>query len=201
MHAPHLICPRLVIFDMDGTLTLPLLDFDRMRAEMELAPNHTILEQLETLGPDHRRRAERIMAEHEHQAAQDSELQPGAREVLELLSRRSINTAIATRNSRDSALTVLSKHCLSVDLVYTREDGAVKPSPEPVQRICGHFGLSPAQSWMVGDYLYDVQSGNAAGAVTVLLANHGAALEHGVAADHVIHSLIELSALLKCACP
>jgi len=30
--------PRAVIFDLDGTLTEPLLDFDAMRAEIGLAP-------------------------------------------------------------------------------------------------------------------------------------------------------------------
>ena len=40
--------PRAVIFDLDGTLTEPVLDFDAMRAEIGLTGG-TILEQLEQL--------------------------------------------------------------------------------------------------------------------------------------------------------
>ena len=39
--------PRAVIFDLDGTLTEPVLDFDAMRAEIGLPEGVPILEQLD----------------------------------------------------------------------------------------------------------------------------------------------------------
>ncbi len=159
--------PQIVIFDMDGTLTLPAIDFDRLRAEIGIESG-TILEALETMADDERARAHEIIEDHERIAARDSELQDGAHEVLEFLRAGGIRTAIATRNSRRSVRTVLDKHHIHVDHIHTREDGPVKPSPQPVLDICKYFHIAPESSWMVGDYVYDIQSGSAAGATTVL---------------------------------
>jgi len=117
---------------------------------------------------DERSRSHDIIEEHERVAARDSELQDGVHEVLDFLRAGGIRIAIATRNSRPSVQTVLDKHQIHVDHVHTREDGAVKPSPQPVLDICKYFQIASESSWMVGDYVYDIQSGSAAGATTVL---------------------------------
>ena len=54
----------MVIFDLDGTLTVPALDFDAIRAEIGLPPG-PILESLERLSQAERRRAEEILHRHE----------------------------------------------------------------------------------------------------------------------------------------
>jgi len=185
-----------VIFDMDGTLTLPAIDFDRLRAEIGIASG-TILEALETMTGDERARAHAIIEEHERVAARDSELQDGVHEVLDFLRAGSIRTAIATRNSRPSVRTVLDKHQLHVDHIHTREDGVVKPSPQPVLDICKYFQIAPESAWMIGDYVYDIQSGNAAGATTVLFDANGSMPEAAELADHVISNLRELIPLLS----
>ncbi|MCH8912106.1 MAG: HAD family hydrolase [Planctomycetes bacterium] len=188
--------PRIVIFDMDGTLTLPAIDFDRLRAEIGIESG-TILEALETMTDDERARAHEIIEVHERIAARDSELQHGVHEVLDFLRAGGIRTAIATRNSRPSVRTVLEKHHIHVDHIHTREDGPVKPSPQPVLDICKYFQIAPESSWMVGDYVYDIQSGNAAGATTVLFAADGSAPEAVQQTDYVIRNLRELIAILN----
>ncbi len=188
--------PQIVIFDMDGTLTRPAIDFDRIRAEIGIESG-TILEALETMTTNERARAYEIIEEHELVAARDSELQDGVHEVLEFLRAGGIRTAIATRNSRPSVRTVLDKHQIHVDHIHTREDGAVKPSPQPVLDICKYFQIVPEASWMVGDYAYDIQSGNAAGATTVFFEAHGSMPEAAEQADHVIRNLRELITLLN----
>ena len=190
--APH----QLVIFDMDGTLTLPAIDFGRLRAEIGIESG-TILEALETMTDHERARAHEIIEVHERIAARDSELQDSVHEVLEFLRADGIRTAIATRNSRPSVRTVLDKHQLHVDHIHTREDGPVKPSPQPVLDVCKYFHIAPESSWMVGDYVYDIQSGNAAGATTVLFAPDGSLLEAVEQADHVIRNLRELITILN----
>ncbi len=191
------ITPQAVIFDMDGTLTQPAIDFDRLRAEIGIESG-TILEALETMTDDERARAHDIIEEHERVTARDSELQDGVHEVLEFLRAGSIRIAIATRNSRPSVQTVLDKHQLQVDHIHTREDGPVKPSPQPVLDICEYFQIAPESSWMVGDYVYDIQSGNAAGATTVLFAADRTAGRGGAEhADHVIRNLRELITILN----
>lgn len=187
--------PRLVIFDMDGTLTKPAIDFDGIRAEIGIESG-TILEALESMPRDQRLRAWDIIERHERIAARDSELQEGVHEVLDFLRDGGIHTAIATRNSRQSVHTVLQKHSLEVDRTHTREDGPVKPSAQPVLDICQSFGLAPEAAWMVGDYIYDIQSGNHAGATTVLLVEDHQPPEFSEQADHVIRGLRELITIL-----
>ena len=55
-------CRRIrgVIFDMDGTITVPALDFPRMKAAMGLPQDKAILEALEDLSPAARAEAEEI---------------------------------------------------------------------------------------------------------------------------------------------
>ena len=71
--------PRVgvAIFDMDGTLTKPQLDFDRIRQEIGL-DGVPILEAMEAMSPEERARTEAILHRHEAEAAATSELQLGA---------------------------------------------------------------------------------------------------------------------------
>jgi HAD superfamily hydrolase (TIGR01549 family) len=190
--------PGAVIFDLDGTLTRPYFDFDAIRREIGLAtePRTPVLEALERMTPDERGRAERILHEHEERAARECRLWEDAPHVLDAIRRRRVPVALLTRNSRRSAETVVARHALAFDCVHTREDGPVKPSPEPVLSICRTLGAAPSSSWVVGDYLFDIQSGRAAGAVTVLMVGDGPEPAYADQADHVIRRLTELLDLL-----
>lgn len=160
--------PALVIFDMDGTLTRPMLDFDRIREEIGIAAG-PILEAVTSMPPDDRARAEAILLRHEAQAAAESELQPGAGDVVRSIRRAGVPVALMTRNSRESVRAFQERHGLEFDLVRTREDGVVKPSPEPVQFICRRFEAEPQRTWVIGDFHYDLLCANRAGAISVLL--------------------------------
>lgn len=189
---------RAVIFDMDGTITEPYLDFGWIREQIGMPRDAgPILEAMERMTDDERRRAEAVLHRCEAEAAEASLLNDGVHEVVSGLKGRGILTAVLTRNSRVSAETVLNKHGLRFDLVRTREDGAIKPSPEPVLAICRTLGVSPAEAWVVGDYLFDVQSGRAAGARTVLFWPGPELPEWHDQADHVIAGLTELIPLIE----
>ncbi len=189
---------RAVIFDLDGTLTLPVLDFDTIRREIGLPtqPRTPILEALEHMTPAARAAAEVVLHRHEELAAKSSELQDGAPEVIAAIRRHGIPVALLTRNSRLSVETVLARHGLEVDCIYTREDGPVKPAPDSVLAICARFGVLPQDAWVVGDYLFDLQAGNAAGATTVLMIGDAPMPEYAAQANHVIRRLDELLGLL-----
>lgn len=48
---------KTVIFDLDGTITVPFFDFDAIREEMGLSKDTgPILEAMEKMSPDQRRR-------------------------------------------------------------------------------------------------------------------------------------------------
>ena len=91
---------------------------------------------------------------------------------------------------------VLDKFKLPVDAVRTREDGAIKPSAEPVLSICGQLEADTQFSWMVGDHRMDILSGRAAGTHTVLMISDQPVPEYADQSDHVIRQLSELLSII-----
>ena len=191
---PAPILPRALLFDMDGTLTEPLLDFPRIKAEMGIG-SRPILEALAEMDAEARRRAEAVLLRHEQRAAADSSLNPGCRELLEWVLGRGVRVALITRNSGSSVRTVLERHGLSFDVLVTREDAAPKPDPRPLLLACCRLQVEPADAWMVGDGQYDVEAGIAAGIATVWVS-HGRPRPFEVAPWRVVRDLCELAEVL-----
>lgn len=190
---------RVIIFDMDGTLTVPFLDFDLMRAEIGITEG-SLLEAVETMPPDARARAEEILHRHEAEAASKSELQPGAASVVADIRALGFPVALMTRNTRVSVRAFQDRHGIAFDLVRTREDGVCKPSPQPVYEICATLGGKPGDAWVIGDFHYDVLCGNSSGATTVLMwSEEGPLPAWAGEANHIIRQLDELRPLLGMA--
>jgi HAD superfamily hydrolase (TIGR01509 family) len=188
-----------VIFDMDGTLTRPYFDFDRIRQEIGLTsePRMPILEAVAAMSAAEAARARAILERYEHEAATASELHDGALEVIAAIRSRGWPVGLLTRNSRVSTDRVIARHALRLDCVHTREDGPVKPSPDAILAMCRRWNVPASQTWMVGDYLFDIQAGRAAGARTVLMIGQAPLPEYAAQADHVIRALPELLALIE----
>lgn len=183
---------KAVIFDMDGTLTRPALDFDEIRRDLGLGRG-PILESLAGLSVDRRTRAEAALRRHEDRAAAESELQPGAARVVASVRAAGMSAALMTRNSARSVRIFQARHGIEFDLLRTRDDGPTKPSPEPILDICRSLGVAPGETWSVGDFHYDILCGAAAGGTTVLLLDpDGERPDWADEADHVIHALREL---------
>lgn len=185
-----------VIFDLDGTITQPYLDFDRIRAEVGLPAGRPILEALDTLSDSDRAQAERVLDRHEQQAAEQSTLNEGARETIAELRDRGYPVAILTRNVRRWTRFILAKHDIDVDLIRCREDGAIKPSPVPIRDICRTLDADPRESWVVGDHRFDMICGREAGARTVLLLSAPDRSDFAELADHVVRTLPEIMPLV-----
>jgi HAD superfamily hydrolase (TIGR01509 family) len=160
--------PRAVIFDLDGTLTEPLLDFDAMRAEIGLPPG-PILEQLAHADASTRARADAILRRHEREAIARATLADGCRELLDRLATLRIPASILTRNVREVVETFAVTFGFSFAGVYTREDGPHKPSPHGVFALCERMGAAPADTLVVGDYKFDILAGKSAGCATALV--------------------------------
>ena len=161
--------PRAVIFDLDGTLTDPLLDFEAIRREIGIAPGRPILEALDGWGPTERARAEEILRRHELDAIAAATLADGCREILALLAALDIPTAILTRNVRDAVTAFTRRFDFRFQAIYTREDGPPKPSPHGALVLCRALGTAAADTLAVGDYKFDVIAGRDAGCRTALV--------------------------------
>ncbi len=166
----ELIVPAAVLFDMDGTLTQPMLDFPRIKAEMGIG-NEPILEALAAMDTGERQVAEAILERHEREAAALSALNPGCPELLRWLGARGIPTALITRNSLLSTRTVLDRHALQIAVLVMREHAPPKPHPRPLQLACELLGVPSSAAWMVGDGQYDIEAGSAAQIRTVWLSH------------------------------
>lgn len=187
-----------VIFDLDGTLTQPFLDFDKIRAEMGLARDAgPILEALEGLPEPERRRCLELLRLREAEAVDNSCLNPGARDALATLRAQGIPVAILTRNTQDNARRVLRRHDLTMDLVLGREEGPLKPDPRGVFTICRRLKSEPKKTLFVGDYLHDMLCAVAAGAIPVLLMSHSNAEAFRQHASFAIESLGEIMAIVR----
>ncbi len=189
---------KVVIFDLDGTITQPYFDFDAIREEMGLERDSgPVLEQMEKMTPKQRRHAEQILHFHEQQAVVQSELNPGTKQTLSRLREKGIHIGVLTRNKRSNAQAIAEKHSLKFDAIVGREQGPVKPDAFGVMQICRQFGVKPQQTIIIGDYLFDLLCAKSAGAIAVLLTNHNQSENFTEHADFVIENISQILQIIE----
>ncbi|MEN8127691.1 MAG: HAD family hydrolase [Planctomycetota bacterium] len=187
-----------VIFDLDGTLTEPILDFDKIRSEMGLQPESgDILAALDAMELTRRQQAHAVLQRHENHAAQNSRLNDGVSGLLAELRQRNLPLGLLTRNTRENTLRVARRHQLCFDAIVGRHDGPPKPDAHGVLELCRLFNVSPAETLVVGDFLHDLQAGRNAGAIAVLLKTHPKAEQFEASADYSISHIGELIYLIE----
>ena len=189
------VLPRTILFDMDGTLLVPDLDYPRIKAEMGIGPG-PILESLSQLDDARRREAEAVLHRIEETSAQNSRLNDGCLDLLTWLAANALSTALITRNSRLSAQTVFRRHQLSMNIIITREDGPFKPSPIPLELACRRLGVKHDEAWMVGDGQHDIEAARAAG-IRAVWISHGKPRTFDAQPWLTVADLPELTMILK----
>jgi HAD superfamily hydrolase (TIGR01509 family) len=189
---------KAVIFDLDGTITQPYFDFDIIREQMGLDRNSgPVLEQMEKMTLRQRQRAEEILHFHEQKAVKESKLNPGTKKTISKLRTKGIRIGILTRNRKENAFAIAKKHNLKFDGIVGREEGPVKPDAFGVLKLCQQFGVKPNETLLVGDYLFDLLSAKAAGAISVLLRNHHRADEFAEFADFAIENIQQILQIIE----
>lgn len=185
---------------MDGTLTVPVHDFDAMRRELGLPAGIGTLEGLAALPAEDRPARRRLLDEIGRRYVELARPQPEAAALLDALRSRGRLLGLVTRNGRGNTLATLERIGFAAHFepaaVFTRDDGEPKPSPEAVHRLLAGWGARPQEAVVVGDAVYDLQCGRAAGAATVLLDPAGE-FAHRAWADHCVRGLGELLALFS----
>ncbi|XP_002978825.2 haloacid dehalogenase-like hydrolase domain-containing protein At2g33255 [Selaginella moellendorffii] len=169
---------RGVVFDMDGTLTIPVIDFPALYRAV-LGSRHQpssdkaidILHEIEQWSPEEQQRAYATIAEYEKEGLDKLQFMPGAKELCDFIDEKKLKRGLITRNVKaavDYFHARFEKPHFSPAL--SREFRPYKPNPAPLLHICSAWGVSPHEVLMVGDHPKDdIVCGNKAGTATCLL--------------------------------
>lgn len=186
-----------VIFDMDGTLTVPNLDFEEMYRRCKVPIDQDILYVISKMPASEADDARAIVEEMEEEGRRTMQLAPGTLEVIDWMQLHCVPMALVTRNTsktvdelvrRLSVRTATKNNnrspfspTISRDSSTGEDDDLdmkmpVKPHPAGLEYIKRRWGFSQNEPndglIMVGDSVSnDVVFGKAAGISTALVNN------------------------------
>ncbi len=196
------------MFDFDGTLTEPgSLDFNAIREAIGCPRGRPVLEFIREIpSPEVRSEASRALDSFEAEAARRSHPNAGAEEVLEFLRRRDVKIGIISRNSLASIKTALGNFTRikpqDFGVILSRDDPfSPKPKPEGILAAAEALAVPPSEVLVVGDFVFDVEAGYSAGALTAYLTNRGASPACPHPSDFTIAQLIDLREIITLHAP
>ncbi len=161
------------VFDMDGTLTLAVHDFEAIKRALDIPLEDDILGHLAALPEAVAAAKHAWLLEHERELALAAEPAPGAIELVRELHGRGCRLGILTRNAHELALLTLRAigldDCFAVPDVIGRDEAPPKPDPGGLLHFAQAWQVAPSELVMVGDYRFDLECARAAGARSVLV--------------------------------
>mmetsp|Transcript_53734 Transcript_53734/g.96601 ORF Transcript_53734/g.96601 Transcript_53734/m.96601 type:complete len:397 (+) Transcript_53734:78-1268(+) len=182
---------RGVVFDMDGTLTVPNLDFVEMYKRCGVPSSKDLLQEVNAMAAPEKDAAWKVIDDMEEEGRRTLQLMTGTVELAKWLGQHQIPTAIVTRNSSQTLNHFLS--CLwepaglaPFSVAVSRDDDfPAKPDPTALNAIAARWGLPVSRDLlMVGDSpSNDVGFGKAAGVSTALLDSNRKYVEGGKDSD------------------
>ena len=195
----NLLKRKYWIFDLDGTLTIAVHDFNAIREELGIPEGQPIIKTLESLPLKESHNKKKKLQEIEEKLALNASPAPGAKKLLETLSSQNYFFGILTLNTRENAWITLKvlglSEYFSKESVIGRWCAEPKPSPNGINKLLNHWNVNANEALIVGDYLYDLQVGRAAEIATVHVDPSGS-FEWPELADISVCSLNELTDLL-----
>ena len=186
---------RGIIFDMDGTLTVPKINFKELRKRLNIPENKDILEYAETLSSNSKKEYFEIIESFELEGLKKMEFQKNVEKTLSDFEKNNIKLAIITRNSKQNSEVVLRKLNIDFSPILTREFSHIKPDPTPVNYIVKEWQLDKNEVLIVGDFKDDILSGNNAGISTCFFQNEGYD-SYSEIADYTVSNYNELKELI-----
>jgi len=199
---------QAVLFDFDGTLTEPgSLDFNVIRDAIRCPKGRPVLEFIKDLSSqDERAEASRILDGFEAEAARQSSPNERAEEVLEFLRARGLKVGIISRNSLASIETALRnfRHIQPSDfaVILSRDDPvSPKPSPEGILAAAETMRIPVEHVLVIGDFVFDIEAGHKAGALTAFLTNRGSSHPCPYPSDFTLNHLGDLIDVIRLYAP
>lgn len=162
---------KAILFDMDGTITRPHIDWKTLRARVGVPEGATIIAHIESLPHTEAAAAEAIVREVEMEAAVQSVANPGVDALFARLYDLPLKLALITNNHREAMHHVVAKFGLRFDLLLSREDATLKPAPDLFLLALERLGLGVDEVVCLGDGRYDRMACAAAGIRYIHLAH------------------------------
>ena len=185
------------IFDMDGTLTIAVHDFQGIRKTLGLPAEEPILEVLAAMPEQESAPLYAELDRIELELARQAKAADKAAALLNTLQQGGVKLGILTRNSVRNALETLAAcellHYFEDSHIIGRETAKPKPEPEGIHKLLELWNAEAHDTVMVGDYLFDLQAGRAAGTTTLYVDISGE-FPFADEADHCVKSLGHLLA-------
>eukprot|EP00300_Choanocystis_sp_HF-7_P033188 c45484_g1_i1.p1 GENE.c45484_g1_i1~~c45484_g1_i1.p1 ORF type:complete len:527 (-),score=112.97 c45484_g1_i1:13-1593(-) len=198
-----------ILFDMDGTLTLPgQINFRAIRERLRISQELDVLSHIDGLSVAEQHDAMVVVESEELKAAQSQtglQLQPRLHELIEHLKRRGIKLGLFTLSGYKGVDAFLAASGISRDIfdpIVTREDMLIrKPDPSVVLNVCQSWNLHPSSVLVVGDSWKDITCGTGAGCHTCLVGasqagNDGSGPLTECSPDFIVSGLGEIPAIV-----
>jgi len=199
---------KAVLFDFDGTLTQPgALNFSLLKETMGCPADIPVLEFIEGLPvPEQREEAFAVVENFEKKAAAVSEPNPGAEDLVGYLRSKGLAVGILTRNSLQSVerslLNFGNLQRSDFDIIISRDTPvAPKPSPDGIFLAAQELGVDVGQILMIGDYVFDIQSGKDAGCLTAFLDYGTVPGDSHIESDFTVPGLEEIRSIVRMGLP
>ena len=103
---PHI---QGIIFDMDGTLTVPVLDFNELRRRLHISEKTDILEYANNCAGSKKKEVFSIIDTFGQEGNRNLKLQPHIHELFLYLTRNNLHKALITRNNTRGVEVFLEK--------------------------------------------------------------------------------------------
>jgi HAD superfamily hydrolase (TIGR01509 family) len=165
------------IFDLDGTLTVPIHDFDAIRKTLGIPLGEDILKYITSREKTIAESMYRKLDEIEIELAEHTKPAEGVLELISILHHNNTQLGIITRNTKENACRSLKKIDLLPyfpnECILGRLQAPPKPDPEGIITLLDIWQTTPNQAVMVGDYKFDLQTGRSAGTATIHVGPSG----------------------------
>lgn len=159
------------IFDLDGTLTQPVHDFEYIRRQLGFAPGADILATIARQSDDVRPDLQHRLDELELFYACKAKASDGALSLLQKLAENGCRLGILTRNKKEIAISSLqaigAAEFFTDNTIIGRDQAAAKPDPQGINILLDRWQARADDAVMLGDFRYDLEVGRAAGVATI----------------------------------
>ncbi|MGH9879087.1 MAG: HAD family hydrolase [Nitrososphaerales archaeon] len=186
--------PKLVIFDLDGTILNLPINYDNLRKELKTMFKpfgvemefKLILDSIKTALSTIRQNqgtqkfeeismnVYRVLEKYETDAAHEAKVISGAEKTLAKLKQLDLKLAIFSRTGRSAVVGSLKTTGLEkyFDLIMAREDTTEqKPSSEGLEKILTMLGVKSDEAIVVGDHIFDIMAAKEIGIKSIAIQN------------------------------